>query len=59
LNIDTNFDFVLIIEFSIKPSRDPTSDSPPPHDHAMGRDLNLGNTEVGGNEYFSVCVLSL
>jgi len=39
------FDRLLIIEFSIKPSRDPTSESP--RDPAMGRDLKLGTTEVG------------
>jgi hypothetical protein len=35
--------FFIIIEFSIKPSRDPTSD---PRDPDLGRDLRLGTTVV-------------
>ena len=38
--------FFIIIEFSIKTSRHPTSDPPPPaHDSNLGRDLRLGTKE--------------
>ena len=30
LNLDTNLDFYIIIDFSIKPSRDPRSNPPRP-----------------------------
>jgi hypothetical protein len=47
LNLDANFYFFIIIELSIKPSRDPMSDSPPPpRDPDLGRNLRLGTTAL-------------
>ena len=41
-DLDNCFDFFIIIDFSIKPSRDPTSKS---RDRDLGRDLRLGTTD--------------
>jgi hypothetical protein len=48
LNFDTNFHFFIIIEFSIKPSRNPTSD--PPRDPDLANDLRLETTALKSGE---------
>ena len=48
LNLDNNFYFFVIIEFSIKTSRDPNSHTPHPRDPDLGLDLSLLTTAVKG-----------
>ena len=47
LNLDTIvYLFFIIIEFSTKPTCDPTTD-PHPRDPDLGHDLRLGTTDIG------------
>ena len=47
-NLDINFYFFIIIELSIKPSRDPTASTPLPRNPDLGCDLRLGITSQRG-----------